>query len=152
MAATNPSAIIDAIRNDILANTSLNPKKTWSYVEPVITVPTTCPLLAIWSSDSDYELLTGALNLQAYERRHIIDIAWYVFSETMADTGGTGDPATIAALDATVEALIARVSLYASGIPTLAPQVVGTLHTRRLRPHQGNIWEAAIQIVAEEAT
>jgi hypothetical protein len=149
---TNPSAIVDAIQTD-LVTLGLNPKKTWSYVEPTVIMPTNCPLLAVWCQTSDYQILTGGLGAEAYERSHLVVIEWVVYSPTMADTGGTGDPTTVQALDAITEQLVNRAASYSAGLPGgLGPQMIATLQQRQIVAKAGDLWSAQIHLTAEEAS
>ena len=150
MTVTNPTAIIDAVTSDILANSGLTPTTVFKYAEPVVILPAACPLLTVWCEQTDFQILTP--NPAAYERRHQIEVAWYVASPLMADTAGSGDPTTVHQLDATAETLEARIVTYTNGIPGFASQLIGTLQARRLEPQAGTIWRALLTFTAEEAS
>jgi hypothetical protein len=151
MPPTSPATIVATILGDLVANTTLNPTKTWEYVEPTVIPPESCPLLAVSCTTTDYEILTGSAGGIAYERKHTILIGWYVYSADMADTGGVGDPATVAALDAVVETVLAQAATYTAGLPGTSSQMVVTVRSRRLEPKAGAIWAAIVELTAEEA-
>lgn len=153
MPVTNPSAIVDAIMTDLTTNSGLTPNTQWKYAAPRVFPPEACPLLAVWCEHTDYELLTGSANLEAYERRHTIQIGWYDALPSLAiDTGGVGDPNEVLALDAIAEQLIARATIWTAGIPGFDSQVVATIRTKRLDPQSGALWRALITLNAEEAS
>ena len=150
MSPINPSAIVDAVMTDLKANAGVSPVQTLSYAEPTIIMPDACPLLAVWCEETEYELLSGGVI--AYERKHSISIAWYVTNPSQAETGGTGDPATVKALDATLEQLVARIETYTNGVPGLSgSQQIATLKSRAAAPQEGVTWRGLIEITVEEA-
>ena len=152
MPTTSPEAIVDAVLADIQA-AGLAPAQTWSYSEPVNVLPANCPLLAVWCEETNYELGSGGAGGVYYERKHTVSVAWYVYNESQAETGGLGDPAIVKSLGATVEGLIGRLEGYAAGMPGgLGPPLVGTLRSRQLKPIEGVVWRALIELVAEEAS
>lgn len=151
MPATSPATIVATILADLQANAPLNPTKTWAYVEPTVIPPESCPLLAVWCTETEYQILTGSAGGIAYERKHIVGIGWYVCSAEMADTGGIGDPATVAALDAVTETFLARAATYTAGLPGTSSQMVITVRSRKLEAKAGSIWGATVELLAEEA-
>jgi len=152
MPITNPTAIVDAVAADLIANSGLTPASTWRYAEPRVVMPDACPLLAVWCESTDFELVTAGAGVVAYERRHTIVVAWDVAGDAEASTGGTGDPASVAALDAVAEQLVVRLAGYAAGVPSFGSQVVATLRSRKLLPLEGVIWSARLELIAEEAS
>lgn len=152
MSFYGPISIVDLIANDLTSNAQLPPATTVRlYAEPVVTNPDSCPFLAVWTEITDYELLTGAEHLEAYSRRHDVVVAYCVASPMMADTGGTGDPATVAALEAIADDLDTILTTYASGIPTTSHQVIATIRSAKLEPVSGTIWRAAFTLRVEQA-
>ena len=150
MSPINPSAIVDAVMTDLVAYSGVTPSNTISYAEPTIIMPDACPLLAVWCENTEYQLLSGGVI--AYERVHSISVAWYVVNAEQAETGGTGDPATVQALDATLESLVTRLETYSNGVPGLnGAQQVATLKSRALAPQEGVTWRGLIEITVEEA-
>jgi hypothetical protein len=149
MPITSPVAIVDAIMTDLVANSGLSPANQRSYAEPTIIFPGDCPLLAVWCETTTYELLTSGL--PNYERVHDVKVAWYVANAAEAETGGTGDPAVVAALDITIETLIARIQTYTDGVPSIGSQLITTILSRALAPQEGSIWRGLIELRVEEA-
>jgi len=151
MSVTSPVAIVDAVTADLLANSGLTPKQTRKYAEPITIMPDAMPLLSVWLELTQYSLLTG--NPPAYERRHTLNVAWYVANPKQSEVGGVGDPAVVKALDTTLETLIAQLTTYTDGLPGgLGPQLVGTLQSRQLAPQEGIVWRGLVELVVEEAT
>ena len=152
MGSTNPSVIVDAFVADLVTTMTGQanaPKTTRSYAEPTSIMPEVCPLLAVWCEITTYELISTT---PAYNRNHRLMIGWYVTNTKQADTGGTGDPATVHALDATREELVTRLASYADGIPGIGgEQLVATVRTSELGPQAGVIWRCLIEVEAEEA-
>jgi hypothetical protein len=149
MPITSPVAIVDAIMADLVANSGLTPKKQRSYAEPTMIWPAGCPLLSVWCETTSYELLLG--DPPAYERQHLVNVAWYVANPAEAETGGTGDPATVQALDTSIETLLARIQTYTDGVPTIGSQLITTILRRELAPQEGSIWRGLIELRVEEA-
>jgi hypothetical protein len=147
---TLPSVIVTNVQDDLIA-AGLGPKTWWLHVAPIVTMPDSCPLASIWIPDTDFDILSGAAGVEAFERKHTVNISWRVFSAAMADTGGTGDPATVQALETVGEQIINRVATYAAGMPGIGPEMVGTLRSRRVAPLEGSVWELLVELVAEEA-
>jgi hypothetical protein len=147
---TQPSTIVLNIQTDLEA-LGLAPKTWWLHVAPVVSDPETCPVAAIWINPTDYDILSGSAGVEAYERKHSVNISWRVFSDSMSDTGGTGDPATVEALEAVGELIVNRVVTWSAGMPGIGPEMVGTLRQRRLQPVSGSIWELLVTLTAEEA-
>lgn len=152
MGSTNPSAIVDAMMTDLVATLTAEsnaPKTQRKYAEPTSIMPEACPLLAVWSEITTYELITTT---PAYNRTHRLMVAWYVTNTRQADTGGTGDPDTVHALDAIREDLVTRLAAYADGIPGIGgEQLVATVRSSELGPQAGVIWRCLIEVEAEEA-
>jgi hypothetical protein len=151
----NPTAIVDAIVADLTSTPARtagipNARRQRSYAEPTVIVIDVCPLLAVWCERTDYTLLTGALNATAYERRHRLNVGWYVAGPNQADTGGTGDPATVQALETVIAAIVARVETWTAGIPGFS-QLVATIDDHQVSPMEGSIWRGLIEFTVEEA-
>lgn len=149
MPVTSPVAIVDAIMADLVNNSGLDPENTRSYAQPTIVWPGSCPLLSVWCETTVYELLTSGV--PNYERQHLVNVAWYVANPQEAETGGTGDPATVMALDQTIETLLAQIATYTDGVPTIGSQLITTVLTRGLAPQEGSIWRGLIELRVEEA-
>lgn len=151
MSTINPATIVDAVLSDILASSGLTPRTIRRYAEPFTVKPEDCPLLAVWIEVTDFELLTTT-PLAAYERKHQVMMAWYEPNRDGAEYGGIGDPLIVQALDATGEALVARVVSYAGGVPTFGAQLIATLKSKKISAEAGVLWECRIEFTAEEAS
>ena len=149
MSPTSPLAIVDAIMADLVANSGVTPTTQRLYAEPTIIMPGICPLLAVWCETTGYDLILGSP--PAYDRIHDIQVAYYVSNASEAETGGTGDPAVVGALDTTIETLLARIETYTDGVPTIGAQLISTIKSRSLLPQSGSIWRGLIVLQVKEA-
>ena len=152
MTVTPRAAIVDAALADLVATPGLTPATTHAYIEPETVPPESCPFLAVWLEETAYTILTGAPGLDAYERRHQLYVAWHVYDETLADSGGQLSPPIIHALDTTTELILARIATWTAGMPGLSPNVVATLDTSTLEAFSGVTWRSLIAVTINEAS
>lgn len=152
MSGALSTEVVDAIVADFTASLpALIPVQTRKYAEPLLVPPDQTPFLAVWCEETDFELLSSGMTY--YKRNHTINVAWYVYNPGGADTGGTGDPDAVNALQTTMEVIIEQLMTYANGIPGLAPtaQLTAKVVRLRLEPQEGTIWRGTVELITEEA-
>lgn len=151
LSAALPTDVVDAIVNDFAASLVLQPKTTRRYAEPLIVAPSDTPYLAVWAEESEFKLLSSGMTY--YERTHTINVAWYVANAGGVETGGTGDPDAVKAIETDMETILEQLFTYANGIPGLSPpaQLTAAVKSMRLAPQEGSIWRGLVELHTEEA-
>ena len=149
--SVSPIAIVDAVADDILALNLATFKRVRRYAPPIIHPPEQLPELDIYAEPVRFRILSGAAGLVSYQRVTPIVIAWVAWNSQGAELGGVGDQATVQQLDTAAQPLVDHVANYASGMPTLGPEVVGTLDTAGVIVTEGGAWVFKVTLDVEEA-
>lgn len=143
--------LIDAVLADLQVNVAGWPTgySTFPYAEPLAVTPKTCPLLAVYARRLPRAILATD---HLYERKPIVEVAWYTSSTLGAETGGAGDPDQAKALINMLEAIGDRCELYADGIPALTdPGHYATVTAVEIEEHTGMVWKGTVTLEVWQA-
>jgi hypothetical protein len=140
MTAPDLTQLVDAVVADLETETDLPRHRVWRYVEPPVIRPDLGPMLAVFPTVSNYDLIATT---NTYAQHDLLAVVWYAPTLDAVDTGGTGSQRAAQAALEIADTILARLRTYATGIPNLDGQEETTVRRVEFEMLPGGYWTAA---------
>ena len=138
------SDVCDVTLADLEANVALPAHRTWKYLTPPIVRADLCPMLAVYVTTQNFEVLSTVEDYQTGDQIHV---AYYMNAIRMAETGGTDLDQALAEEGLRLsELIIARLRTYADAVPGLAGQSEGTVRNARFGLIDAGVWAVVVDL------